>query len=230
MDSVKTNKHGFSKVQAKGGWLLALLLAPAVLSGCAATLHPPPPPNDPAPVVVLDHGRHNSLVLVVTDDRVMRYAFGEWRWYVDGETGLMRSLDALLRPTPAALGRMRLSGPPEPDCWVDQVGSEIRQVLVFSAERAKVARLAERIDALFDNAEVSPHYSQMLNLEFVLDERSYTLGYNSNHQVVAWLEALGFEVRGSPALGWLRPDQAERSASADSSRCSALIHSDSSDS
>lgn len=230
MDSVKTNKHRFCRVLAKAGWLVAKLLALALLSGCAATLYPPSAADDPAPVVVLDHGRHNSLVLVVSGDRAMRYAFGEWRWYVDGDTGLLRSLDALLRPTPAALGRMRLSGPPEPDCWVDQVGSEIRQVLVFSAEQVKVERLADQIDALFDDAEVSPYYSQLLNLEFVMDQRPYTLAFNSNHQVVAWLEALGFEVSGSPALGRLRPDQAERSASADSSRCSALIQSDSSDS
>ncbi len=206
----------------------ALLLV--LLSACAATLHPPPPPESPVPVYVLDHGRHNSLVLVISEDRVMRYAFGEWRWYVDGETGPLRSLDALLRQTPGALGRGRLVGPPAPDCWVDQVGSEIRQVLVFSAESAKVTELADQIDAVFDSADANLYYSQLLNLEFVLAERPYMLAFNSNHQVVAWLEYLGFEISGNPALGWLRPDQPDRSESADSSRCSALIHSDSSDS
>ena len=233
MDSAKTDKHGFSRTcrnwpGAPLGRTAAAVVLLLALSGCAATLQPPSALDEPAPVYVLDHGRHNSLVLVVAPERVMRYAFGEWRWYVDGETGPLRSLDALIRPTPAALGRMHLTGPPEPDCWVDQVGSVIRQVLVFRAEAEQVRLLSERLDAAFDRSEARPYFSQVLNLELIVDERAYTLRFNSNHQVVAWLEELGFTVTGSPALGWLRPDQAERSVNADSSRCSAFIHSDSS--
>lgn len=209
--------------------LLLLLLLVWLLTGCAATLKPPLPLDQPAEVFVLDHGRHNSLVLVVAEDRVMRYAFGEWRWYVDGETGPLRSLDALLRATPSALGRMRLHGPPEPDCWVDQVGSEIRTVLVFAAERARVEALAQAIDSHFEGRDAEPYYSQLLNLEFVRHERAYSLGFNSNHQVVAWLELLDFEVRGSPMIGRLRALQPGRSVMADSSNCSAASHSDSSD-
>ncbi len=197
-------------------WILTAVAA--VLAGCSATIIQPDQVGDPAPVYVLDHGRHNSLVLVVDEGDVQRLAFGEWGWYVDHETGFGRSLSALLVDTPGALGRGRLSGPVDPDCWVDQVGSEIRNVLVFSAEQERVTTLAAEIDAEF--ADTEPHYSHLLNLEFVLDAREYSLGHNSNHRVVEWLEALGFEVRGNPTIGILRAADPERSHTVDPARCS----------
>ncbi len=200
---------------SKWRWMLSAVLT--LLAGCTATIIQPDEVIDPVPVYVLDHGRHNSLVLVVDEDNVQRLAYGEWRWYVDGETGLGRSLSALLVNTPAALGRGRLRGPIDPDCWVDQIGSEIRNVLIFSAGRERVAKLAAEVDAEFARAE--PHYSHLLNLEFVLDAREYSLGHNSNHRVVEWLRALGFEVRGNPTIGILRAADPERSRSVDPARC-----------
>ena len=196
-------------------WMLSVIVL--VLSGCTATIIQPDEVIDPVPVYVLDHGRHNSLVLVVAEDDVQRLALGEWRWYVDGETGLGRSLAALFRETPAALGRARLDGPVDPNCWVVQVGSEIRNVLIFSAPHERVEELAERIDSAFDQAEL--FYSQTLNLEFVMDARPYTLGDNSNHRVVEWLEFLGLEVRGNPTIGILRADDSERSIQVDWRDC-----------
>ncbi len=196
-------------------WMLSVIVL--VLSGCTATIIQPDEVIDPVPVYVLDHGRHNSLVLVVAEDDVQRLALGEWRWYVDGETGLGRSLSALFRETPAALGRARLDGPVDPNCWVVQVGSEIRNVLIFSAPHERVEELAERIDSAFDQAEL--FYSQTLNLEFVMDARPYTLGDNSNHRVVEWLEFLGLEVRGNPTIGILRADDSERSIQVDWRDC-----------
>lgn len=196
-----------------------------LLTGCAATLVPPDEVIEPTPVYVLDHGRHNSLVLVLAEDRVMRYALGEWHWYADAETGFRRSLAALFLPTESALARIRLSGLPQPDCWVVQIGSEIRDVLSFVAESERVHALADRIDGYFEKPGVSPQYRQSLNLEFVPGPRPYTLFDNSNHQVAAWLRDLGFSVRGSVVFGQLRAPEPHFSLSADSSACSASIHS-----
>lgn len=201
---------------SKWRWMLTVMVV--MLAGCTATIIQPDEVSDPVPVYVLDHGRHNSLVLVVDENHVQRLALGEWRWYVDGETGVGRSLSALFARTPAALGRARLHGPVDPNCWVDQVGSEIRTVMVFAAPEARVGELADRIDSAFDEAE--PHYSHLLNLEFVMDARPYTLGDNSNHRVVEWLEFLGLEVRGNPTIGILRAADRERSRSVDSAKCS----------
>lgn len=204
------------------------LLMTLILAGCAATLTPPPAVSDPLAVYVLDHGRHNSLVLVLADDHAMRYALGEWEWYAEGRTGLGRSFQALFMATPSALGRVRLEQPLEPDCWVGQVGSEIFSVLAFVAEREQVEGLAADIDQQFEQSSVPPGFRPGLNLEFIPGPRPYTLGQNSNHQVVEWLEILGFEVRGVVAFGAFRPASPQFSFIADSSACSAVIHSPSS--
>lgn len=174
--------------------------------GCTAVITAPTPISDPVPVYVLDHGRHNSLVLVVDGERPLRLAYGEWGWYVEGRTGPLRTLSTLFRSTPGALGRAELRGPPVPGCWAEQVRSEIRAVLGFSAERAEVRALASTIEQRFETAEPPPVASLRLNLEFIIADRPYTLAYNSNHQVVAWLERLGFEVRGDPTVGRLRAE------------------------
>ncbi|MCC5860452.1 MAG: hypothetical protein JJT93_00910 [Gammaproteobacteria bacterium] len=172
--------------------------------GCTAVITAPVSVSDPVPVYVLDHGRHNSLVLVVEGERALRLAYGEWGWYVEGRTGPLRTLSTLFRPTPGALGRGELRGPLEPACWQAEVGSKIRAVLGFSAERAEVRALATSIEQRFDTADPPPSVSLRLNLEFIVAEQPYTLAYNSNHRVVEWLEMLGFEVRGDPTLGRLR--------------------------
>jgi hypothetical protein len=222
MDSDNSDKHHKRLIP------VMLSICAVILSACAATLVPPPAVEEPAGVYVLNHGRHTSLVLVPDEHTVQRQALGEWRWYVDGQSGLLRSLGALFLPTPAALGRMRLSGPPEPDCWVDQVGSDIHAVLAFDAEQSEVVALIEDINRLFEAPGAEPYYSSTLNLEFIIDDRPYTLGDNSNHRVTEWLERLGFEIRGNPVFGRMRPDDPQRVLSADSRACSASSQSDSS--
>jgi len=184
--------------------LIALTLLACLLTGCAATLRPPEGLSDPAPVIVLDHGRHNSLVLIPAEDRVVRYALGEWAWYADRQTGLRQAFSALLIDTPSALGRAELRGT-APACWPVQVGSEIRSVLLFSAERSEVVRLVDEIDAHFLDPDLPPEFRPDLNLTFVPGPQPYRFGFNSNHQVVRWLESLGFTVSGPVAFGKLRP-------------------------
>ena len=57
---------------------VVILLLMATLSGCGTTLIvPPDKPRDPAPVFVLDHGRHTSLVLSAANGTLHRYAYGD---------------------------------------------------------------------------------------------------------------------------------------------------------
>jgi hypothetical protein len=224
----KSAKSWHSAREQHLGRLLAMVPMVCLLSACVAIIKAPPVVENPVPVYVLDHGRHNSLVLTVDESQASRFAFGEWRWYVDAETGLARGLSALLRKTPGALGRGQLVGPIDPNCWVEQVGTEIRLVLAYQADQDRVRQLLEELNLAFDEPLAEPHYNPRMNLEFVLDEQHYSLGQNSNHRVVEWLRRLGFEVTGSPTLGRLRPDDPQRSSSADSSACSAASHSDSS--
>jgi hypothetical protein len=224
----KSAKSWHSARKWRLGRFMSATLMACSLSACVAVIKAPPVGENPVPVFVLDHGRHNSLVLTTDDDQATRFAFGEWRWYVDAETGLVRGLSAMLRKTPGALGRGQLVGPIDPHCWVDQVGSEIRSVLAYRADHDRVRQLLVELNLAFDQSRVEPIYNPRLNLEFVLDDRPYSLRQTSNHRVVEWLQRLGFEVSGSPMLGRLRPDDPQRSSRADSSACSAASHSDSS--
>ena len=58
--------------------LLLSILAAFTVSGCAMTFRPPVYPENPVTVVVLDHGRHSSLVLPRGDGGSVEYAYGEW--------------------------------------------------------------------------------------------------------------------------------------------------------
>src|SRR5687768_14257878 len=94
---------------------VAALAASGIVAACAATYVVAPPPLAPAiaraPVAVLDHGRHSSLVIGLPDGRMVRYAYGDWRWYAEGKTGAAEGYAALFRETPSALGRRVMAGP-----------------------------------------------------------------------------------------------------------------------
>jgi hypothetical protein len=181
--------------------LAALALLALLLAGCAATLVAPPAPAQPRPVYVLDHGRHTSLLLTGADARLWRYAYGDWRWYVDFERGPSDAVRALLWPSRAALGRATLHGPADIVTLQPQVGSLIETLLAFDAEGERVDRLLAELDVLFESRSHDLRSSPELKLDVIEHPVPYTLTHNSNHMVAEWLKALGFEVRGSPMTG-----------------------------
>lgn len=186
-------------------WLLAI----AVLTGCAATVTPPPAPEQSRPVFLLEHGRHSSLVLATADERLMRYAYGEWRWYAERDTGFGRMFGALFRQTPAALGRQVLSGPPDAETTRGQIRVELDVIYTFDAEAGKVDALLNELDrqyrARLDEVLENPVYG----LDFVPHPVPYTWRHNSNHMVAEWLETLDFQIRGNPVFGRWRVDAGE---------------------
>jgi hypothetical protein len=181
----------------------SLLTLPCLLllGGCAANLVAPPLPAEPRPVYLLDHGRHTSLLLTDAEAHLWRYAYGEWRWYVEFDRGPTRAAGALLRPSRAALGRGRVEGPVTVAVLQPQVGSLIEAVLEFEVEAEHVDALLASLDALFAVQVHSQQRSDALMLDVVEHPVPYTLGHNSNHVVAEWLRALDVEVRGSPLLG-----------------------------
>jgi hypothetical protein len=179
--------------------LLSLL---AVLTGCVATVEAPsdPPPADARPVFLLDHGYHSSLVLGRADNSIVRYVYGEWRWYALGETGFFRVFPTLLVPTQAALGRRVLAGPATRDGVRLEVRVGIDELHQFHADPARADALIEALDALFQANRDTVYYNLMYDVELVKHPERYRLGNNSNHFVADWLRQLGIEVRGSPMI------------------------------
>jgi len=167
-----------------------------LLVGCTNRLAPPDNLEDPVRIYLLDHGDHPSLVLPDDDDGWVRYAHGEWRWYVERETGLMRGLQALFWPTAAAVGRRTLSSLPEPGQFSELVPEGYVGRYGMNVERERMLSLRETLDGYFDDAE-DIRYQSAFNLEFAPYPRSYWVFHNSNRSMVIWLDELDVGVRGS---------------------------------
>jgi hypothetical protein len=185
------------------GRLAATALAAVLLGACSATIVPPSSPVEPVGVVVLDHGRHSSLVLPDAADGALRYSYGDWDYYVMRRTDLGTGVRALLRPTSAALGREALPVAPESERLPGLLKVPVVERLAIDVERARVTALRETLERRFEAAIDTKVYSPWFGLEFVRDPKPYTLDHNSNRMVADWLTALGCTIRGQPTLsGW----------------------------
>jgi hypothetical protein len=180
-----------------------LLILLPLLSGCGTTLITPPADlREPAAVFVLDHGRHTSLVLSAPDGSLHRYAYGDWAYYAERDTSLLRGLAALFWPTPGALGHRQMPGPATASAVREQVRVPIVELRGLQVERSRVEGLRHRLDLLIAQAELRLPAPEV-DLVFVPHPRSYSLAHNSNQVVADWLTELGCEVSRRPILsGW----------------------------
>jgi len=180
-----------------------LVLMALVLAGCTATVKFPAPGavDAPRPVFLVEHGWHTSLVLTREDESMVRYVYGDWRWYAEQETGALRVLPTLFARTQGALGRASLESPASERALRAQTRVVIDDVHAFEASASRVEALLERLDARFVAARDTRQHSAAYGLDFVHDDKPYTLWDNSNHVVVEWLRELDVEVTGNPLYG-----------------------------
>ena len=167
------------------------------LAGCVTVLAPPRLEHDAEMIYLLDHGRHRSLVLPDEQGGAVRWAYGDWTWFAEGDTGFPQAVRALLWPTEAALGRQSLEAWHSPAALKRQVPESFVQVLVLEAPAPAVRRLAERLDALYRAGHEQAIYNPDFGLTFVPHPERYWIFNNSNSVTAGWLESLGVEVRGS---------------------------------
>lgn len=181
----------------------------AFASGCAGVVtRTEPVADEPTrPVLLLDHGRHTSLVLTREDESLVRYLYGDWRWYAEGQTGLLRAVPTLFLPTRSALGRRELTGPPAPDNVRRQIRVQIDTIYLLTAKASLIDRLDQRLERHFAEREEEQIFNADYDLEFVPGPRPYTVFFNSNHWVADWLRELGIDARGNPVFGHWRVEQ-----------------------
>lgn len=174
--------------------LLVAMAALGFLGGCTTRVVPPMNPQVPATVFVLDHGRHTSLVVPAAEGGLVRYAYGDWRYYAERQTGPGHAIAALLWSTPGGLGRRALPGPANARAIRAQVPLLITNLYEIEVEQERISVLRAELDAYFDAADVQVETPEVL-LSFVRHPRPYSLRHNSNTALAGWLETLGCRVR-----------------------------------
>ena len=132
---------------------------------------------------------------------MLRFVYGDWRWYAERETGFLRAFPTLFARTQGALGRQALPPPPEAATIRANARVTIDEIHLLAVDARSVDALIQTLERRFDSARETLRYSEPYDLEFVHDPKPYTLGDNSNHVVADWLRSLGVEVRGNPWLG-----------------------------
>ncbi len=168
----------------------------ASLAACTTVVVPPAAPTAPVQVFLLDHGRHASLVLPAADGALLRYAYGDWRYYAQSHTGPAAGVAALLWPTRGALGRRRLRGPASLAALRGELRVGLQAFYVLNVSGARLRALRERLERRFRDGEGAPLYNPVYDLWFVRDAQDYDLLHNSNQTVAGWLWALGCRVQG----------------------------------
>lgn len=179
---------------------MALLAALGTLAACAATYVVAPPPLAPgvarAPVAVLDHGRHSSLVIGLRDGRMVRYAYGNWRWYAQGITGAAEGFAALSGQTPAALGRRVMTGPLTADTLRSQLRVGVEDILLLDVDAAAAQRLVDKLDGIAEAGRARMLTNNNVDLDFFPHPTPYSEAHSSNRVLAGWLREMGVDVDG----------------------------------
>lgn len=180
------------------GLVLSLAALPH-LTGCATTIYPPPAVSETAWVGVLDHGQHASLVVGLPGNAMIRYAYGDWRYFALRQTGAAEATSALLWPTQAALGRKRLQGSFSPSAISREIDALVEDAVYLMVEARDARRFVERLDGIFHENAATQLYNERLDLWFVHHPEPYSTAHNSNRVIGKWLVELGCRLDG-PAL------------------------------
>ena len=164
------------------------------VSGCAMTVRPPESPNDPVTVVLVDYGRHSSLILPRPGGGSVEYAFGEWNWYALEKDSWFHAFPAMFWPTQGTLGRQRFDYPP--DSRENTRLSWSEHYYRIEVDRSRASALVDRLNKRFDSHLETKLYNPLYRLEFVFDDDNYCVSYTCNHAIAAWLEELGCKISG----------------------------------
>lgn len=181
---------------------LLLLVSGLIAGGCAGPLllEPEPPLWDPVTVLLLDHGRHSSLVLPESSHSALRYSYGDKAYYAERKDDWLRGFSAAILPTPAVLGRKKLAGPADPERIASLLRVGVDRVIPLQVESDRANALREYLETLYLQELDSLLYSEELDMEFVRHPVSYTILNNSNQVMADWLRLLDVEVRGRAFL------------------------------
>ena len=170
------------------------LLVVSVLVPTSVTV--PKNPVDPRAVYLIDHGTHSSLVLETSDNKMLRYSYGDFRYYALRDTSLASGAAALFWPTPATLGRGELKGPVSEKSLRDQLVVVVEEIYTIEVAAEKVDRLILDLDAIYFAGEGELVKVSEYGLIFAPHPIDYFWNSNSSTMIGNWLRKLGADVFG----------------------------------
>src|SRR3546814_3035023 len=86
---------------------------------------------------------------------MVRYAYGDRRYFALRQTGPFAGIAALFWPTQAVLGRQRMPGPLSPGALSREIRALTEDVVYLEVDAAAARWLMARLDGLFE--ENAPH-------------------------------------------------------------------------
>jgi len=177
---------------------LAVVLLAILGAGCQVRVDAPRGVRDPVRVYLVDHGTHASVLLPRGDDgRLVRWDWGDWRWYALGRTTPLEVVGMALGGRAATIARGEVGPDPGgPHALRRRLGAQA--VFAIPVERDAAGRLGDALQGRFDAAPAERRapdpYGRVV---FAPDaSRRYWLGSDSTAEARRWLVALGCRVRG----------------------------------
>ncbi len=180
---------------ARGTWF-ALAAAALLLTGCVTSLQAPEPISDPRVVFVIDHGRHSSVAIETPSGNLVRYSYGDMRYYRDQDTSLRSGAAALLWPTPATLGRAELAGEATASSLQTQLVVGVQEILTLEVSGEKADALMEKLDSIHQEGVADHLVVPAYGLVFAPHPTDYIWWNNSSTVIAGWLAEMGVEVNG----------------------------------
>ena len=159
-------------------------------------LIPPSSETDQRSVFVIDHGTHSSLAIETSAGDMLRFAYGDLRYYAKRDTSLSSGAAALLWPTPSTLGRGELSGPASKENLASQLRVVVEIIYELEVPSSKADGLISKLDAIYFAGETDHIAVDVYGLVFAPHPDSYFWANNSSSIIAGWLRDMGVGVFG----------------------------------
>lgn len=176
---------------------LTVVTALVLGGGLTTVLQGPDDPVDSRAVFVIDHGRHSSIAIETASGDLVRYSYGDQRYYRDQDTSLQSGAAALLWPTAATLGRAQLHTEATAASLRAALVVGVEDILPLQVEGQRADRLMGTLDDLHSQGVADHVFVDGFGLVFAPHPSDYVWWNNSSTVIAGWLEELGVDVRGA---------------------------------
>lgn len=143
--------------------------------------------------MLVDYGKHSSLIIPDLKGGHLEYAFGEWNYFAREKTQWYRLPTVLLLPTASTLAKGEYPNQAALDRHLNRFVTEI---FPLATEQSKLEDFKKYVQGIYESG-LESHYRKDLEFNFVkLPNLSYSLLRNCNSVMISWLKKLGVTHQG----------------------------------